>query len=67
MLKLVTNKKINFTRNYSFSNDLEENIEKIFINKKPCIGIAPGAGEKNRQWKIENFIKLFINKGNNHE
>jgi len=66
MLGLLTNKKINSNRNYSFSKDLEENIERIFINKKPCIGIAPGAGEKDRQWKIENFIKVsnyFTNKG----
>tara|TARA_B100001123_G_C15233791_1_gene996262 strand:+ start:634 stop:1614 length:981 start_codon:yes stop_codon:yes gene_type:complete len=68
MLELVLKTKIEYKQNYSFDSKLEEKIEKIFFNKHPCIGIAPGAGEKNRQWKIENFLevsKYFLNKGFN--
>ena len=27
-------------------------------NDKSCVGIAPGAGEKNKIWSLENYIEL---------
>ena len=65
MLGLIINQRINYINNYSFPIILEDELKKIFKNKKPCIGIAPGAGEKNKKWKIENFLevaKYFIKK-----
>lgn len=66
MLSLITNKKVNHINNYLFPQKLETDLKNIFKNQKPCIGVAPGAGEKDRKWKIENFLKVskyFMNKG----
>ena len=68
MLGLIINQRINYINNYSLPIILEDELKKIFKNKKPCIGIAPGAGEKNKKWKIENFLevaKYFIKKNYN--
>jgi len=66
MLELTIKKKIIPTNNYFFSKKLENELKILFKEKKPCIGIAPGAGEQNRKWNIENFIevaKYFMKKG----
>ena len=39
-------------------HELENSLIKIFDNNKSYIGIAPGAGEKNKIWPLENFIKV---------
>lgn len=65
MLSLILKKKITRINKYYFSEKLQNNLKKIFYKKNLCIGIAPGAGEKNKKWKIENFIevaKFFIKK-----
>jgi len=38
--------------------ELENSLIKIFDNNKSYIGMAPGAGEKNKIWPLENFIKV---------
>jgi len=38
--------------------DLILQLRKIFDKKKSYIGFAPGAGEKQRIWPIDNFIKV---------
>lgn len=58
MLSLIIKKKINYVYSYTFQQELEKKLKKLFNNKKPCIGIAPGAGEKNKKWDIDNFIKV---------
>ena len=66
LLKLISKKEIIYTYHYSFSKKLESKLKILFKNKKPCIGIAPGAGEKNRKWSIDNFLKVakyFIERG----
>lgn len=42
----------------SIPNILKENLSKIFNKNHSYIGIAPGAGEKDKIWPIENFIKV---------
>ena len=37
---------------------LDEELKKIFNSNKKYIGIAPGAGEKNKIWPIKKFIEL---------
>ena len=37
---------------------LEEKLNNIFFENKKYIGLAPGAGEKNKIWPIEKFIEL---------
>ncbi len=38
--------------------NLEKKISDILLNHNNYVGIAPGAGEKNKIWSIENFIKI---------
>lgn len=38
--------------------DLIYQLSKIFDKNKSYIGFSPGAGEKNRIWPIDNFIKV---------
>ena len=53
-------KKGDFDNNFKFPipNDLYKNLENIFKNDKPNIGFAPGAGEENKIWAIENFVEV---------
>ena len=37
---------------------LEENLNTLFEKDKKYIGIAPGAGEKNKIWPLEKFIQI---------
>ena len=65
LLDLITlkNSKNNF--NIQISNQLENQLSKIFKNENKYFGIAPGAGEKDRIWPIEKFIEVgqyFVNK-----
>ena len=49
----------------SIPKDIESILFKIFEPKYKYIGIAPGAGEKDKIWPIDNFIniaKYFENK-----
>ena len=36
----------------------DQNLMNIFDKNQLYIGIAPGAGEKNKIWPIENYIKI---------
>ena len=38
--------------------NLKELISNILIKDKRYIGIAPGAGEKNKIWSLDNYIEL---------
>ena len=49
-----------FDNNFKFPvpNDLYQCLENVFKDNKANIGFAPGAGEENKIWSIENFIKV---------
>ncbi len=53
-------KEDNVDRNFKITvpSDLRYQLSKIFDKNKSYIGFAPGAGEKNRIWPIDNFIKV---------
>ena len=57
---LDTIKEDNVDRNFKITipPDLIRQLSKIFDKKKSYIGFAPGAGQKNRIWPIDNFIKV---------
>ncbi len=57
---LDTIKEDNVDRNFKIKipPDLIHQLSKIFDKKKLYIGFAPGAGEKNRIWSIDNVIKV---------
>ena len=58
LLNLI--KEDNIDRNFKIPipHKLENSLIKIFDNNQLYIGIAPGAGEKNKIWPLENYIKI---------
>lgn len=52
--------KIPVDKNFKFpiNSDIQKNLKKIFNEEKSYVGIAPGAGEKNKIWPLKNFIEL---------
>ena len=68
LIDLLDNiKKVNVDDNFKISipSDIEKFLYRIFKPKYKYIGIAPGAGEKDKIWPIDNFIniaKYFENK-----
>jgi len=58
LLNLIIEDNVDYNFKIPIPNNLEQNLSKLFDNNKSYIGIAPGAGEKNKIWPIENFIKV---------
>ena len=54
IVKMPIDKKFKFPININ----IEADMKKIFKKEKKYVGIAPGAGEKNKIWPIQNFIEL---------
>ena len=52
----IKNTKSNFQ--IPINKNLDILISKILSKDKSYVGIAPGAGEKNKIWHLENFIEL---------
>ena len=58
LLNLIKEDNIDRKFTIPIPQELENSLIKIFDNNKSYIGIAPGAGEKNKIWPLENFIKV---------
>ncbi len=58
LLDLIIKKKIDESFTFPINENLEKLILKILTKKEKYIGIAPGAGEQNKIWSINNFIKV---------
>ena len=58
LLNLIKEDNIDRKFTIPIPHELEKSLIKIFDNNKSYIGIAPGAGEKNKIWPLENFIKV---------
>ena len=58
LLNLIKEDKVDRSFKIPIPHKLENSLIKIFDNNKSYIGIAPGAGEKNKIWPLENFIKV---------
>ena len=58
LLNLIKEDKVDRSFKIPIPHELENSLIKIFDNNKSYIGIAPGAGEKNKIWPLENFIKV---------
>ena len=58
LLDLIVFKNIENDFQIPISENLERLITKILPKNKSCVGIAPGAGEKNKIWSLENYIEL---------
>ena len=55
-LIVIKNEKSQFK--IPVSSKLTKLISNILIKEKQYIGIAPGAGEKNKIWSLENYIEI---------
>ena len=65
LLDLIKKSEIEENFKIKIPNDLDLNLNKFFKKDQKYFGIAPGAGEKNKIWPLENFIKVgkyFLNK-----
>jgi ADP-heptose:LPS heptosyltransferase len=65
LLDLIKKSKIEENFKIKIPKDLDLNLNKFFKKDQKYFGIAPGAGEKNKIWPLENFIKVgkyFLNK-----
>ncbi|MDC0192730.1 hypothetical protein OAJ89_05410 [Alphaproteobacteria bacterium] len=65
LLDLIKKSKIEENFKIKIPDDLDLNLNKFFKKDQKYFGIAPGAGEKNKIWPLENFInvgKHFLNK-----
>ncbi|MDC3089580.1 hypothetical protein OA322_00365 [bacterium] len=58
LLDLIANKKRKINFQIPINKNLEQLISKILLKDKSYIGIAPGAGEKNKIWSLENYMDL---------
>jgi len=58
LLDLIKEDKVDTDFKIDIPHELENSLKKIFDNNNKYIGIAPGAGEKNKIWPLENYIKV---------
>lgn len=58
LLDLIKKEDIDKDFKIEIPNLLQENLKIIFHSNKRYIGIAPGAGEKNKIWPLEKFIEV---------
>jgi len=66
LLDLIVIQKVDNNFKIPINEKLIYKVSQILNNKSQYIGIAPGAGEKNKIWPIENFIHIadrLIKKG----
>ena len=59
LLELFLNKKIEERSKIEVPIDILSDVSKIFDQQKKYFGIAPGAGEKNKIWSYQNYIKII--------
>ena len=66
LLDLIVNKNNRSDFKIPISEKLEELISKILPKQKSYVGIAPGAGEKNKIWSLDNYIEVcnFLERNN---
>ena len=58
LLDLIVFKKNRSDFKIPISENLEGIISNILLKHKSYVGIAPGAGEKNKIWSLEKYIEL---------
>ena len=58
LLDLIVIKKNRNDFKIPISENLEGVISNILLKHKSYVGIAPGAGEKNKIWSLEKYIEL---------
>lgn len=59
MLEMYIEKKIVKKSQIDINPEIDTKVKKLFNKSEFYFGIAPGAGEKNKKWPIENYINLI--------
>ena len=58
LLDLIVEKEVDKNFIFPISKKIEECLIKILNKNYKYVGIAPGAGEKNKIWPVQNFIEI---------
>tara|TARA_B100000029_G_scaffold129071_1_gene122610 strand:- start:1140 stop:2123 length:984 start_codon:yes stop_codon:yes gene_type:complete len=58
LLDLILKKEVDTDFKFPINKNVEKSLNKIFSANLDYVGIAPGAGEKNKIWPIKNFIEI---------
>ena len=58
LLDLIVKMEVDKNFNFPINQNIEEILKKIFKKHYKYVGVAPGAGEKNKIWPIHNFIEV---------
>jgi len=58
LLDLIVKMEVDKNFNFPINKNIEKILKKIFKKNSKYVGIAPGAGEKNKIWPIKNFIEV---------
>jgi ADP-heptose:LPS heptosyltransferase len=58
LLDLIKEEDIDKEFKIEIPKSLQENLKTIFYSNSKYIGMAPGAGEKNKIWPLEKFIEV---------
>ncbi len=58
LLDLILKKEVDKNFKIPINKNIEISLKKIFLKNINYAGIAPGAGEKNKIWPINNFIEI---------
>ncbi len=58
LLDLIVKMKLDNNFSLPLNENVEESLKKILKPNLDYVGIAPGAGEKNKIWPIQNYIAI---------
>ena len=58
LLDLILKKEVDSNFKFPINKNVEICLKKIFSENLNYVGIAPGAGEKNKIWPLNNYIEI---------
>ena len=58
LLDLIAKMKVDKDFRFPINANIEQSLKKILKQNQNYVGIAPGAGEKNKVWPIKNYIEI---------
>ena len=58
LLDLILKKEVDKNFKFPINENIEVNLRKIFSENHNYVGIAPGAGEENKIWPLNNYIEI---------
>ena len=58
LLDLILKKEVDKNFKFPINKNIEVSLRKIFSENHNYVGIAPGAGEENKIWPLNNYIEI---------